>query len=304
MVRHKTELSAFTASYFDRIVANHEFPGYRFKTDNKMAWICEDLGEDFEPKKDDWKLCGYFGALTDAQQMKKRTYSKVKRILLDEAIIDKRLDKHHRYLTNEVEVLANVVDSVTRQRAGDGTSPHVYLLGNACDLLNPYFAAYQVDDVPRPGYSWYKNKLMLLHFVKDDEYAQYKEADTVAGRMLAGTAAGDVAANNTFVLHQDGGFIESKPRKARFGFGVVYKGESFGVWRDSLKYFVTEKIPENAGPVFAMTCEDGSLDRVMARKAESMLVQFSRGYFANAVRFENQIVRERFWNVLHLFGVK
>ena len=49
-------------------------------------------------EKPEWHLIGYFGALTEAQAMKKRTYSKVKRILLDEAVIDKRLDRFHNYL--------------------------------------------------------------------------------------------------------------------------------------------------------------------------------------------------------------
>lgn len=305
LVRYKNELSDFASTYFDKIESNDEFPDYVFKTTPRFAYIAEK-----PEKKDDkpkWKLCGYFGALTEAQAMKKRTYSKVKRILLDEAVIDKRIDRFHGYLPNEFSILANILDSVSRERAETKHSKRtrVYLLGNACDLMNVYFAAYGVNAEPKEGYSWYKNKTFLLHYVKDSEYAREKLNDTVSGRMLANTDDALIATANEFLRANDE-YVFKKPKWAKFSFGVSYKKQKFGIWLDSKEgyYYVNEKIPKNAEPVFALSVEDNRVNYVMAKRAEGALRGFADLYYLGIIRYETPYIKERFTEVLNLFGIR
>ena len=305
LVRHKNELSDFSATYFDRIDTNEEFPNYIFKTTPRHAYIAEKPeNEDTKPV---WHLIGYFGALTEAQAMKKRTYSKVKRMLLDEAVIDKRLDRYHNYLPNEFGILANILDSVSRERAETKYSDRcrVYLLGNACDLLNVYFAAYGVSEIPPYGYSWHKGKTMLLHYVKDNEYAKAKSVDTVAGRMLADTTDELIASANEFVQGNKD-FVFKKPKTAKFYFGIVYLNMKFGVWADYKEgyYYVTQKIPNNAENVFALTASDNRTNYIMARRAEGVLKGFTDLYYLGIIRYETPYIKEKFIEVLNLFGVR
>lgn len=305
IVRHKNELSDFSATYFNRIEENNEFPDFVFKTSPRHAYIA------YKPKnKDDkpqWKLIGYFGALTEAQAMKKRTYSKVKRILLDEAVIDKRLDRYHNYLPNEFGILANILDSISRERSETEYNKRcrVYLLGNACDLLNVYFAAYGVNKEPKEGYSWHKNKTMLLHYVKNAEYAKAKTNDTVAGRMLANTADELVASANEF-LRANNDYVFKKPKHAKFYFGLVYNDKKFGVWADYKEgyYYVTEKIPKNASPIYALSASDNKVNYIMAKRAEGALRGFADLYYVGIIRYETPYIKEQFLEVLNLFGVR
>lgn len=310
LVRHKNELSDFASTYFDRIIDNEEFPEYTFKTEGKHAYIAK------KPKNDNvkpkWELIGYFGALTMAQQMKKWTFSKVKRILLDEAIIDKRLDSYHRYLPNEYGVLGSIQDSVNRERKNKKTGvidkskrARVYLLGNSVDLLNPYFAAYYINGIPKVGYSWHKNKTMILHYVKDDEYSISKSKDTVAGRMLEGTLDGYAANSNEFILMNDD-YVFDKPKWAKFYFGIIYLNERFGIWIDSREgyYYVTNKIPKNSSPIFALTASDNRVNYIAARRMEGVLKNFVEMYYFGIVRYESAILKEKFIEVLKLFGVR
>ena len=302
LTRHQKQLSDFTASYFTRMIENDEFPDYIFKTTTKFAYIAE---RDEKPK---WQICGYFGAMTAAQDMKKQTFSKVKRILLDEAIIDKRIDRYHRYLSNEFSVLANIVDSVSRERPDTEHSerPRVYLLGNACDLLNPYFGIYRIGEEPKVGYSWHANKTMLLHYVKDFEYAEAKNAETVAGRMLDNTLDGLVASSNEF-LRQSNDFVFEKPKHARFQMGIVYQERQYGVWVDEKEgyYYVNRKIPKNTNsPVFALTASDNRVNYIAARKAEVALRGFTELYYLGIIRYETASLKEEFTEVLNLFGVR
>lgn len=305
LTRHKNELSDFSATYWNRIVENDEFPEYVFKTTPRHAYIAD------KPKtkdeKPDWKLIGYFGALTEAQAMKKRTYSKVKRLLLDEAIIDKRLDRYHNYLPNEFGVLANILDSVSRERSETKRNERcrVYLLGNACDLLNVYFGAYGINAEPKEGYSWHKGKTMLLHYVKDAKYAQEKTKDTVAGRMLADTADELIASANEF-LRTSNDFVFKKPKNAKFYFGIVYLNNKFGVWADFKEgfYYVSDKVPKNAKPIYALTAADNKVNYIMAKRAEGVLRGFADLYYLGIIRYETPHIKEKFIEILNLFGVR
>lgn len=304
LTRYKNELSSFTSTYFNRIIDNNEFPEYDFKTDNKNAYIAKRVGEG---EKHNWELIGYFGAMTEAQQIKKRTYSKVKRLLLDEAVIDKRLDRFHNYLPNEFGILANILDSVSRERSETERKDavRVYLLGNACDLLNCYFAAYGIRKQPRYGYSWHKNKTMLLHYVKDEEYSAEKTKNTVAGRMLSGTLDELIASANEFVFSNND-YVFKKPKNAKFYFGVVYNGMQFGVWADFQEgyYYVSDKVPNNASPVYAVTASDNRLNYIAAKRAEGALRNFVEMYYIGIVRYESVYIKEKFLEVLALFGVR
>lgn len=304
LTRHKNELSDFAATYFNRIIENEEFPDYVFKTTPRHAYIAE-IPEHGE--KPEWHLIGYFGALTEAQAMKKRTYSKVKRILLDEAVIDKRLDRFHNYLPNEFGILANILDSVSRERSETRFSDRcrVYLLGNSCDLLNCYFAAYGINEEPKTGYSWHKGKTMLLHYVKDEVYAKEKTKNTVAGRMLSNTADELIASANEF-LRASNDFVFKKPKNAKFYFGVVYGDNKFGVWADFKDgyYYVTDKIPKNANPIYALTASDNKVNYIMAKRAEGVLRDFADLYYHGIIRYETPYLKERFLEVLKVFGVR
>lgn len=309
LTRHSKQLSDFTNSYFTRIEENHEFE-LLYRTTTKNAYIAKPLTRKQKNKseKPKWELCGYFGAMTAAQEMKKWTFSKVKRILLDEAIIDKRIDKFHRYLNNEYAILANIVDSVSRERPDTEFSarPHLYLLGNACDLLNPYFMVYEVGEEPKEGYSWHGKKTMLLHYIKDAEYAQKKNVDTVAGRMLNNTLDGLVSSANEF-LRQSQDFVFKKPKWAKFQMGLVYQNKKYGIWVDEQNgyYYITRKIPNNTNkPIFSLTIEDNKINYIAAKKAEVALKNFVELYYLGIVRYEDTMVKTEFYDILALFGVR
>lgn len=302
LVRFKTELSGFVSGYFNRIDTNREFDGYVFRTEGAYGYIAEKPEEGEKPK---WQLMSYFLAMSDAQQLKKRTYDRVKRIIFDEAVLDKD-DRYHRYLPHEFSTLANIVDTVSRERADvDGVPPRVYLLGNALDLFNPYFIAYNVN-VPRKGYRWYKNKTFLLHYAEDKEYSKEKAAQTVAGRMLQGTVEGAIANDNEFT-RQNKDFIRKKNKAAKFSFGVVFDGWTFGIWddRNNGYYYVTDKVPEKSNrPIFAVTVDDDRVNYVAARKAENALKGFTEMHYLGIIRYESVAIREKFLEVLQMFGVR
>ena len=310
VVRYKKELSRVSDGYFSRLSRDRAFKGYVFRTDNRYMYIAENVeGKcDNEGKqlKTQWQICGYFAALTDAQMEKKRTYDNVRRIIFDEAILE-RSDRFHHYLPNEFATLANLVDTVSRERADtEGIQPRVYLLGNACDIANPYFARYRVGTDLTFGYRWYEGKTFLLHYVKDDEYAREKMAGTVAGRMLAMSADGSVASANEFQTVTDD-FVWSKPKGAKFSFGIVLNGKKYGIWNDwndGLVY-VTGSIPKGMDKrTYTLTMADSRTNYLMATRLSKVMQSFQNMYWAGIVMYDTLQVKADFQEVLQMFGVR
>lgn len=301
--RFKNELSGVSDGYFNRV--QKEFPDYLFRTDAKYAYISEKKDKN-DKDKQVWHIIGYFCALSDSQALKKRTYDKVRRIVLDEAVIE-RSDRYHRYLQNEYAKLANLVDTVSRERADTKSlRPRVYLLGNACDIANPYFAAARVPTNLKFGYSWHKGKTFLLHYVESAEYGREKLSGTVAGRMMLGTAEADVAAGNEFHIASSE-FVARKPKRAKYMFGITVDGKMFGVWVDMQEglYYITGRVPNRRDrPVYALTASDSSINYVQARRAEPVMKSFSEMWYLGLVRYEDVRVKTDFANVLALFGIR
>lgn len=310
VVRYKKELSKVADGYFDKLSQDKDFKGKVFRTDTRYMYMADDVGDDTDEngkkKKPQWQVIGYFAALTDAQMEKKRTYANVRRIIFDEAVLE-RADRFHRYLPNEFATLANLVDTASRERADtEGLQPRVYLLGNACDIANPYFARYGVGTDLQFGYRWYGGKTFLLHYVRDDEYAMEKMAGTVAGRMLSMSADGAIASMNEFQT-VNSQFVLPKPKRAKFSFGIVCNGKEYGIWNDYTEGFVhvTEYIPKGMEKkTYTLTLADSRTNYLMATRLSKVMQSFQQMYWAGIVFYEDIQTKADFQEILQMFGVK
>lgn len=303
--RYKNELFGVSDGYFNRVGDQAEFKDLMFKTDSRYAYVAyKDAKTDTD--KPDWEIIGYFAALSDAQRLKKRTFDHVRRIVLDEAIIDRR-DRYHNYLPSEFTVLANLVDTVSRERKDtESVRPRVYLLGNALSFANPYFARYGVTSDLSYGYRWFNNKTFLLHYVYTPEYSEEKQTGTVAGRMLAGTAEGNSIANNTFMLDSNE-FVARKPSRAKFTFGIVYNGNEYGIWVDMRegRYYVSKKVPKNTlRPIYSLSREDASVNYMAVTRASTVMQSLENMWYLGLISYESVDLKMQFADVLAMFGIR
>lgn len=302
--RTKTEMREVCGGYFDRV--GDEFPDKVFKVETKRAYMADRPPEGERIPSGAWELIGYFVAMTELQTIKKRTFSKVRRIVMDEAILE-RIDRYHHYLPYEWEALQSIVDSCTRERADDADRihPKVYLLGNACDLINPWFRTLGIDRAPRYGYTWYADKMCLLHYEKPGAYERDKATDTLAGRMAMLTGTGGTSIKNEFG-NANMDFVCPKPARARFLFGITYERETFGVWEDKTKGYihVTRKVPNNQQPVYALTSKEGRANMVVAKRVEPAMKFLVNLYYQGCVLYDSPYTREKVLAILSLFGVR
>ena len=295
--RFKAEQREIQKGYFDRLSV--EFPDLLFKVEGSMGYVAHKPETDSESPE--WEPICYFVAMTEVQKTKRTTYDRVRRIIMDEAVID-HADRFHRYLPQEWEILANLIDSVSRERPESTVHPRLYLLGNAVDLINPYFSANGIVSAPKPGFSWHNRKLFLLHYATDSEYGSAKQARTVAGRMLAGSEAGSAAAFSQFSKRYEGS-IASKPSRAKFQFGLRWQGSSWGLWLDESEgvYYVSNKVPKG-GRLLALSIGEVAPNRPMIDRAAPVMRAILSLAKQDGLRFESLGQRAQFFEACGMLG--
>jgi len=298
--RTNEELKAVMSGYFDKLQNAGYFSDYVFKTEKSAGYIARKPVEDEKPE---WKLLCYFVALTNFQREKKRTYVKPKRFIFDEAVIDTK-DRYHRYLPDEFLILANLLDSISRQQPGDDYNYYLYILGNAVDLTCPYLRNLGIRKLPKFGYSYYKNKTVLLHYVEPWD-ADDRRAYTLVGRMLEGDDESKVIFDNVF-SDTTGKEIAKKTPNAKYKYALKWGKITFAIWIDQKRglWFVTEKLPKDAKNVYTLTKKDSSVDYQAIEKANPLARLLCDVYYIGGLRYDSPATREAFFEVLSFLGIK
>lgn len=310
--RYKDDIPRVSSEYFEAIREKtvdkklkawfaEKRPVFKLEQNNYKIGFLDENG-----KAKDWDIIGYFAYMSVKQSSKERSFAKVRRFVVDEAIIEPEDLRFRRYLPDEWGRLQSIVQSATK--VGNARcEANVYLLGNAVDLINPWFEKFRVYDVPEFGKHRLMGGLVLLDYVDSRLYRTKNDEDggTIASRMLAGEKNSRALLENEFTVDESE-FIEKRTRGSRYECAFIYRGGIYGIWTDwsrGLSY-VTPKILKGGGEVYALTTEDNRVNYLAAKQARKAMLEFIDRYGAGLVRFENVKLREGFLRMLRDFGIK
>ena len=315
--RTTKEQSAVCEGFFDKLMVNREpcvwdyeqdCPKFEFKTSKGIMYIRPFV---FGENREEWDVMGYFVALNSRQLAKQMTFTNVYRIVFDEAVLIKK-DRYHKYLDDEVGALSNIVNSCTRE-AGDlkkkrKRKPRLYLLGNSCDLLNPYFTQYGIYKEPYEGYHWYNGHTVLVHYeVPDEETSDALLNQTLSGILGKGTTEADSAFYSKFDEYQTD-MVAKKTRNAEPFQMFVYCGNKYTIYHDAddfmMYVYAGEPTDGRKIPTYALTTEDNRVDYYLARTSLMAMRNFLKLFYENRVRYENVLVMKEFLHALTVFGVR
>ena len=293
--RTAEEMKAVSAGYFDKIQDAGFYTDKQFKIEKMTGYIAP------RGNKPDWQPLMYFAALTNFQREKKRTYTNIYRYIFDEMAIDRK-DRYHRYLPNEFLILANLLDSMSRQQP-DGSIYRVYGLMNAVDMTCPYLRHFGVTEIPDYGYRYYNNKHTLLHYVEPWD-AEERQAKTLVGRMLAGHKESEMIFENKFA-DTSNGEVSPKTHNSKYAFSLVYNGNKFAVWIDYKDgmFYVNSHIPPRSKNRYTLTRNDSSIDYQMVKKADGLMKILLQAFYSGSIRYESVSIREMFLSLLGFLGV-
>lgn len=284
--------------YFEKIQAAGYFTEYNFTWKND-ACLRNKKGTDT------WECVGYCVALTDQGITKEETYTGLKygTIIFDEVALDRR-DTFHRYLKDEYDFYyLSILNSVFREQPGEPLGAKIIMLSNAVDMLCPYYSAFGVtyDMLANYGTYWCLNKSVL--FINSPDMPTPEEVKTtIVGRLSAGSEAQKMMYENKYE-GQIEDFIAPKTDSAKYVCGLVFNGDTFGLWYDGYLWYVNSKIPKGQGHVYTLTLADNRINYQALRKADVAIGNIIRLHYAGRVRYHNVLVQAKFSTFLKFVGV-
>lgn len=281
--RYKTELKKI-GKYFDDI--KERYPDHEFKVVGKTFYI-------------DGKEAGFAIPLSTSLTEKSTAYPRVCTIVFDEFIIDKG---HIRYLDNEVDVMLELVFTITRKR----DNVRVYFLANNVSEVNPYFTYFNIKMPEGVKLKTFNEGTIVVEKNTDDVFITEMKG-TKFGRLIKGTKYSDYAIENKSLRDSDT-FVEKLPLKNCIPLSyIIYQGEKVQVWLDKKNnfYYCNSKIVESTE---ALSLESDDHDENTTLNAKS--IRFSilddviKGFQVGLVRFESQQIKHMMYDIFKKLGVR
>lgn len=312
LCRYANQMEDIEREYTEKLQFKGFFKNYMFKLQGNALfiaekpqpyWIENKKGETVEvTDKPEWELCGYFAAMTQYIVLKQRTFVNVNTIIVDEFILE-RETSYARYLQNEFTIFMRCCSSIWREEENDSRQLRCLMLANAVDFLNPYFAAWNITEPPKKGYSWHMHKSLLIDMV-DMDTVDIGSEDTLVRRMTVDDKDAAMAYENQF-KNYDTEFLGEKPSDAIFHCELRYRGESYGIWKDSKLFYVNKQISvDKDRRIVNFLIEDSSLESKSFTVA-SLFPKFMRyAYFNHKLRFDNANTKGAFFQFLKEIGIR
>lgn len=290
------ELKTARATFFAAI--EREFPDWDTRLDGKTGQIAprikrekgeSDTAYAKRVKARNWITVVHFVALSTAQNIKGSDFPLVTLIVFDEFIIEKSSSNH--YLKNEVEALMNLYSTVDRGQ--DKT--RLLLLANSVSIMNPYFAAWDIQPDRLPEFSVHADGEIVAHFPDSEDY-QKSIYETRFGKFIAKNMP-DYAAyavGNEFGDANDK-LIAAKTAAAKYKYTVETDAGYFSVWYDMKRgvYFILNKRPGNER-ILTLTSENMDKGKIRVTLTEPVIRSLRAAFNRGAVEFDKPSTRNAF----------
>lgn len=294
MRRYDEQLKALLRkknSFVSDLIANDEFPGLELRQNGRLI-------EAKRPGSDTFKPVIYFTALSAYENEKSGHDAQTDTLIFDEFIKE---SKRVPYIEREVNALMNFWETLDRRE----DRVRLFLLGNAADLVNPYFLEWRITITPEtPRYSKWQDGSILLEYVTPSGAFMERSATSNIGRVTAGTNYDTYARLNKFADLNDDFIVKQKPSRATHVCTLVYMGDRFGVWMDAKQgeYYVCLGAPSDNRPVYTLTREDMRPNLVMLRRSEPIIKTLGRMYRYGYIWFDRVKTREAFLSMMQRAG--
>lgn len=283
--RYDNEIkSLFQKDFFGDI--REKFPEVSLTSKNKKFYI---NGEVF----------GYAKRLTEAQDLKSVSFDDITTIIFDEYAIEKN---RRYYLSGEGMIIAGLLDSVIRNR----NNIKVFFLMNATEGIefSPLFTFFELSLPYNSDIKLFKDNTILLQYMNNEEFRNERK-ETLIGRLMKGTLYENYAMKNE-IIDKNKDFIERKTGTAKFNFGFIYKGETFGVWNDfkNGKVFVSSDIQNNSSFIFTFSLADLKPNVMMfsALSRYDFWKVFLKNFKLGLVYYESQKIKHYVFEILKLYN--
>ena len=274
--RYKSEMREAKKKFFDDV--KQEFPDLNFKVVGNTALI-------------DDKIAGFFITLSISSTFKSVPFPDVNFIIFDEFLIDKST---FRYLPNEVTVFLDCVETIFRNR-DDGT---ILCIGNAISFSNPYFLYFSIVQT---GKEFFTLPNICVQHYTNEQFIEEKYR-TRFGQLVKGTEYANYSIENNYILDSKR-FIERRSKSATFRCAIIYKGRTFGFWRDLDlgRIYCDQTYDPQSGFIFTLLAEDHKTNAILVRHLKNNFTrEIKYAFEVGALRFSDQVTKNLCFEILSM----
>lgn len=260
-------------------VCSREFPELKFK------WtIDECTDEDGEP-------IGYCFAMSEYQDIKKRSFPNVKWLLFDEYMIEENTGLRYFNGWREPNIFLNIYHSIDREE----DRLICFMLGNNTSFYNPYHLhpAFAIPNINK-GEIWTNENVLFQWAMSTKELNESRKQNKFLN-MIEGTEYSQFAVHGEY-KDDRASFVQERPQDARHMFVIIYNSEKYGVWfsQSEALMYISPKYDPGAPSQFAFTVADHKPGTMLATKSDSFAMKtlkdmFKKGY----IRYENMETKKK-----------
>lgn len=279
LVRTKTEVdNGILQKAFEKVVVR-EFKEY------DIGFNCDEVFLEENSKR----VLGYALAISMAIKIKKRSFPRVKWLVMDEYMLEENQNQRYIGGWKEPDAVLSIYHTIDREE----DRVVCFFLGNNTSFYNPYHLhkAFNIPKIEK-GRIW-TNKYVLFQWAEADGELEEKKSRCKFVQMIADTQYGGYAVKGEY-LNDSEVFIEERPATSRMMFFVEYCGEVYGAWYKDGLYYLSNKTDPSVKTRYALDYDDHNENTVLFKlKNEFLFAHFSKCYKKGDVRFDDAVIKKK-----------
>ncbi len=260
--------------FFNDLKDLPKYQNWDFKVLGKEILARKIIDEELE-KYDKWLKIGEFIALSTSLNLKSSSFAKVKYIVFDEFLGES-------YLSNEVNIFLNLLDTICRRRE----NVKVYMLSNALTTQNPYFQEFKIRVNPKTMKRFTKNDIMIVEYCDSSEYREFSKTHGI-GKIFAKLDYGNYSIDNKFILDDMTNVCKCPIGSKKFMFHLALEGKCYTCWLVNNVLFIGKFI-ECGGNIYSPYPLDvKDFNAIMITKQTNQGLYLQRKFLQNCIFYEN-----------------
>lgn len=238
------------------------------------------------------RIVCYMKSLSTWVDLKGSEYDDVDDILFDELLIDTASRK--QYLKNEVASFLNFLFSVFRRRK----NCHAYLLSNATNFNNPYFAYLKFYDTSQSKRFYnFKSRAFLIEFPPNTPLFDDDDKENPFFKLINGSNAYGSMINNEFQVKNDNNIQKIKGDKTRL-YSFYLDGTFLTCYYVNKVVYVSKGYDKNLN-AFTILLDDVENGFRFLQKNSNVAKQIKKNYLANIIVYEDLETKNKFMEVVN-----
>lgn len=232
---------------------------------------------------------GYCIALSEAVKMKKKSFPKVKYLIFDEYMLEKKHGSQYVGGFKEPELLLSLYHTIDREE----DRVICFMLGNNTSFFNPYHLhkAFNIPQIEK-GKIWTSFNV-LFQWIETSNELKTSKSNCKFLKMLDGTDYGTYAKDGNYI-DDNLNFIGDLTRSCKYTMSFSYEGTSFGVYNDMKKgyVYVSDKFDKTFPISYALTTDDHNENTLLTKATKiSHLNWLAHAYKNGSVKFTNMKIK-------------